>query len=657
MSIGGKLRKVVASFACWLLLAVAQLSPALAQAPAYIGSQACAACHEDAASAWAGSHHALAWTRPGPDTVVADFDGTEFSHKGMLARFRIEDGAYYVTVTETDRSQRDYKVHSVAGIAPLQQYLLETEPGRLQSFDVVWDVEKKRWYHLYPDAELPPGDGLHWTGPYKNWNGRCAECHATGFEKNYAPATRSYASTQAEIGVGCEACHGPGEAHAAWAEAPESYDRDGFPGLTASGLVIDFAKGGQATEIEQCAGCHSRREPVEDSSPLPGTPFHDSYRLSLFREGLYHPDGSILDEVYVYGSFLQSRMYRQGVTCSDCHEPHATTRIAQGNALCVQCHSPAGNPRFPTLRKALYDDPSHHFHEQGSEGAQCASCHMVERVYMGIDWRSDHSFRVPRPDLTETTGAPNACTDCHSDRQASWAAAELESRFPESRYRGPHFSEAIAAGREEPSSVVDLLLEIADDAQEAGIVRATALDLLGPVANATIAERSAARLGDADPLVREAAVALQRGAPPVERFERLRPLLGDEFRTVRIATARALLDLPVAYMPPPIADSLQRAMAEWRRSLAAKADFPETQMAIGGLALVLRQGPAAAAAFREAARLDPQQLDAWIMTVRILATLGKIDDAKRTLDDAISFNPGNKTLEMMQPQLSSSTDQ
>ena len=184
--------------------------------PAYVGSQACADCHTDATENWTGSDHALAWTTPTAENIVADFDGTEFSHDGMLAQFRIEDGRHFVTVTEKDGATTDYPVHSVAGIKPLQQYLLETEPGRLQSFDVVWDTEQKTWFHLYPDQDLPPDDGLHWTGPYKTWNARCAECHATGFEKNYDPENHTYSSTQAEMGVGCESCHGPAAAHLAW---------------------------------------------------------------------------------------------------------------------------------------------------------------------------------------------------------------------------------------------------------------------------------------------------------------------------------------------------------------------------------------------------------------------------------------------------------
>ena len=139
-------------------------------------------------------------------------------------------------------------------------------------------------------------------------------------------------------------------------------------------------------------------------------------------------------------------MYARGVRCSDCHDPHAAELRAEGNAVCTQCHSPAGNPEFPTLRRAAYDDPAHHFHAPGSPGAECRACHMIERTYMGIDGRRDHSFRVPRPDLA-ATGAPDACTDCHADRGAAWAAEEIARRFPDPRHRGPHFATAFAAAQ------------------------------------------------------------------------------------------------------------------------------------------------------------------------------------------------------------------
>ncbi|MHA1529851.1 MAG: cytochrome c3 family protein [Alphaproteobacteria bacterium] len=620
--------------------------------PGYVGSQTCAGCHESEERAWTGSHHALAWTQPGDTTVLGDFDNTVFEHKGVTTRFNRHDGAFSVETEGADGEMRAFEVVGVAGIAPLQQYLVATEPGRIQALDIVWGVESNRWYHLYPDQDLPAGDGLHWTGPYKNWNARCAECHATGFIKNYDAGSRTYDSTQAEIGVGCEGCHGPGEAHVAWAKAPGDYDATHWSSLTAKGFTIGFAADAAETEIQQCAGCHSRREPFGDGNPLPGTAFHDAYRLALLRDGLYHPDGTIQDEVYVYGSFLQTRMYANGVRCSDCHDPHTAGLKAEGNAVCAQCHSPAGNPRFPALTLADYDDPSHSFHPEGSAGAQCVSCHMIERTYMGIDGRRDHSFRVPRPDLYLATGVPNACTDCHTDRNAAWAAAEIAQRFPGSDRRGPHFSQTFAAARHNPAASVESLLGIAEHDGLPGVIRASALDLLRAVTDEAIANRTAPLIEDGDPLVRAAAIAVQRGAPPTDRVQRLVPTFEDPVRAVRIAAAREFLGAPVARLPAQIAEAARNATGEWRASLFAKADFPETQMVIGGTALVLRNPRAAEQAFREAVRLDPQRVEAWAMIARILAATGDQDGVGVALDDALAANPSSEVLQSLLGELS-----
>ncbi|MEM1429143.1 MAG: multiheme c-type cytochrome [Pseudomonadota bacterium] len=628
-------------FGLVLATAFALLGAGPLAAQDYVGTAACAACHADAVADWQGSHHALAWTEATPGTIVADFDGTVFTHDGMTARFRISpDGTYHVAVTEKDGVTTDYQVHSVAGIEPLQQYLLETEPGRLQSFDVVWDTETGLWFHLYPDQDLPPRDALHWTGPYKNWNARCAECHATGYEKNYDPVTRTYASIQAEIGVGCEACHGPGSAHLDWA---------GGGGIVDSGADLDaygFSQSFATTEatIQQCATCHSRREAHTGASPVPGTPYHDSYNLALLRPGLYFPDGQILEEVYVYGSFLQSKMYAAGVGCVDCHDAHTALRIAEGNAVCTQCHSSAGNPRFATLSPADYDSPAHHFHGEGTAGAQCKSCHAPERVYMGNDWRADHSFRVPRPDLSVETGAPNACTTCHTDRDAAWAAAELEARFPESRHRGPHFGQVLARGRENAVAAAGDLADLATDTEQSALVRATALWLLENANSPSTATRLAPLVDDPDPLVRAAAAGLQRSAPPADRLTRIVGLLTDPVRNVRTAAATLMMEAPIARLPRQIQSNLNEATSEWRRSLASRLDFPETHLQLGGWALVLRNFPAAVQAFETAVALDPQRADAWVMLVRIAAATEGPASARAVLDTALAALPDDETL-------------
>jgi predicted CXXCH cytochrome family protein len=612
--------------------------------PVYIGSSTCIGCHREEGEAWRTSHHALAWTKPSSETVLADFDNAVFEHQGILHRFYRDGDDYVIETDGPDGVTTAYSVVGVAGIEPLQQYLLETEVGRLQAHDVAWDVVRGEWFHLYPEQQTKTGDGLHWTGPYKTWNSRCAECHATGYEKGFDNTTKRYQSTQVEIGVGCEACHGPGSRHRSWAT-------DGTREVGSLGLTVDFTNDDTESQIQQCAGCHSRREPFADGNPPPGTPFHDSYRLALLRPNLYHSDGTILDEVYVFGSFLQSKMYSKGVRCSDCHDSHKAQLKADGNAVCTQCHSQVVNIRFPSLTLAHYDSPKHHFHPMDSKAAACVSCHMIERRYMQVDPRRDHSFRVPRPDLSIETGAPNACTDCHESRDAAWAAAELAKRFPASKHRGPHFSQVLAAARSDPTANAHALLNLGKSIKVAGIVRATALDMLAPVAESTLAAEALDLLEDSNPLVRAAAIGVQRAASPAVRARRIWPLLIDERRSVRLAAARALLDIPRGGLSEFDLTALRNANREWQEMLAVKSDFPETHLVLGGMALTMRNFRAAEAAFGEVVRLDPNQVNAWLMLTRIRDALGDRIGAKEALQKGLASNPTDVDLLMLEKVL------
>jgi predicted CXXCH cytochrome family protein len=625
-------------------LCLAGPRPGLADVPSYLGSAACADCHQTETQAWTGSDHHLAWTPPTAETVLGDFSGVTFSHGGATARF-LRDGETYIIETQgADGRTASYPVVGVAGVDPLQQYLLEPEPGRTQVFDIAWDVAARRWYPVFPDQDASPGNGFHWTGPYKSWEARCAECHATGYSRNYDPTRHSYAPNLAEKGVGCEGCHGPGAAHVAWAKAPGLAVPQG---LTALGLTVDLGES-QSVEVQQCMTCHSLREALSDGNPVPGRPYHDAFTLSLLRDGTFHADGSIQGEVFEGASFLQSKMFAKGVRCSDCHEPHSGDLRASGNAVCTQCHSPAGNPEFPSLPLKVFDGPEHTHHPEGSEGSQCTSCHMIQRTYMGIDRRHDHGFRIPRPDLA-STGAPNGCTDCHAGRDAAWAAAVLEEWFPDSAHRGPHYATTIAAARLAPETQVQALLALAEW-DGPGIVRASALDLLGPLGHAASAGRVGKLLDDPDPLVRAAAAGALRGLPPDERLELLMPVLSDPMQSVRVAAARALLDAQPQPGSPALG-ALQAAMTEWQRGLMLRQDFPETHLQIGGAALQMRNWPMAEQAFLEAADMDPQLDEAWAMVVRIQAALGQADAATATLQRALAVNPRSALLLSLRDQL------
>lgn len=623
-------------------IAATLLWSGLAQAQGFVGSDTCADCHTEAAGAWAGSHHALAWTAPSDATVIGDFDDASYEGEGMTVRFARNGDGFTIDVTEADGTTRTYPVHSVIGIAPLQQYALETEPGRLQSFDVVWDVEGEEWVHLYPGDAIAPDDGLHWTGPYKTWNARCAECHATDYRRAYSPQQRRYNSRSAEWGVGCEACHGPGQTHVDWAADPSQ------PMPEAGGFSMDYVTGSTEAAIQQCAGCHARRENLTDGNPVPGTPFQDAYRLALLRPELYHADGQILDEVYVYGSFLQSKMYAQGVSCMNCHEAHSATLVAEGNAVCTQCHSPAGNPDFPTLALQDYDTPEHHFHPKGSDGAQCKSCHMAERTYMQVDGRRDHSFRVPRPDLGAEMGSPDTCTDCHADQTQGWAAEEIAKRFPDSRHRGRHFGQVLAQGRADPLGAAAALSDLASDLAQPGIARATALYLMQGSGQPMSAEALRPLMADPDPIIRAEAAALVAEA---ERATLLTPLLADPVRSVRIAAARQMLSVDPNGLSRSQMALLREAMGDWRRSISNKLDFPETHLVMGGMALTTRNYPAAEAAFRETVRLDPQRAEAWSILVRMVHATRGLDAARAVLGEALDKVPDDPALVRLRRQM------
>lgn len=614
--------------------------------PAYVGSQACVECHTEAYDAWRTSHHGKAWRMPGDDSFVGAFQGEIFEHDGMRATFSKNAEAYVVTVTEKGGSTATYEMHSVGGTHPLEHPILSMGDGRLQAFDVVWDVEKRRWFHLYPDQDLPPEDAFHWTGVYKNWNGRCAECHATGFEKNYDFRTRTYQSTQVEIGVGCEACHGPAAAHL-----------EIVKGQTPADYVIDLDEWGFSATMsdpqaamEQCAGCHARRESFGNGNPLPGAAFSNNYNLAMLRPSLYHADGQILDEVYVYGSFLQSKMSQKGVTCANCHTPHAADTVAEGNAICTQCHSPAGNSDFETLRLADYESATHTHHESGTQASQCVSCHMTYKAYMGNDFRRDHSFRVPRPDQSNRLDSPAACTMCHDDQSNAWAAEQVRNWFPEGRWSTPHYGEVLAKGRADPSAAAQDLLSLAQNADQPNLVRATALWLLGPGATSLNLRDLAAFLDDDDPQIRVGALNALRARAVVASAPYLLQGLNDEAQAVRLAAARAIMSHQPDRLPQSLKANLGRAYRELGSVVRNQMDFAEAHLQVAGYAMVSGDLPAAIAALTEAVRLNPQNVQAWSSLIRMTAQVEGRDAAQQRLREALTLNADDPGLQRLGEQ-------
>ena len=564
---------------------------------AYVGRDVCAGCHAAQVDAWTGSHHDLAMQEATPSAVLGDFSGVDFTHGGVTSTFSERDGAYFVRTDGPEGALGEYEVAYTFGVTPLQQYLIGLPGGRYQALTVAWDSRAEseggqRWFHLYPDAPVGPRDPLHWTQPSQNWNWACAECHSTGLDKGFNFLSRTYDTQWSEIDVSCEACHGPGARHV---ELAEEASREGTGLAGVGGLTVELHDAGRAwtvspgattatrsrprtsdTEIETCALCHARRLPIREGR-VAGEPLLETHVPALLEAGLYHPDGQILEEVYVYGSFVQSRMYQAGVSCADCHDPHTTRTRAEGNALCTQCHLPSA-----------YDAPGHHFHEQASEGAQCVACHMPERTYMVVDPRRDHSLRVPRPDLTVSIGTPNACSTCHADEGAAWAAEAVEAWYGPRATLPTHYGEVIAAARIGDPSAGAEIVTLAGDTAAAPIVRATALTLLTGYPPTTISGAIGAGLRDADPLVRLGALRALPGLPQRTAAALAFPALADTIRAVRIEAARALAGLPRPAMSVEQAELLNRVLDEYGDAQMVDADRGSAWVNLAQLAIRTR---------------------------------------------------------------------
>ena len=637
---------VVAAALAWFVaiaatptFVAAEESAGAPRAPDYVTTAACASCHEAEHDAWIGSHHDWALRPAAPESVLGDFDDAESTHSGITSRFTRREGGYFVETEGPDGGLAEFEVRYAVGVAPLQQYLVALEGGRLQALGLAWDVPGKRWFHLYPDQAIAPGDPLHWTGRLQNWNSQCAECHSTDYVKGYDPETQRYSSTWRDMNVGCEACHGPGEAHLAWARAPDS-DRPGsFAGTGPTGLSVELAASDPATEIEVCAACHARRQSLTPRGRVAGQPFLDGFAPALLRPELYHADGQILDEVYVYGSFLQSKMQAKGVRCTDCHEPHGLGLRAAGNTLCTRCHGPEGNPRFSSLRPGLFDSPSHHFHPQGGDGANCVDCHMPAKTYMVVDPRRDHSFRVPRPDLSVALGTPNACTGCHAGRSDRWAAETVAGWYGPERRREPHFGSVLHAARAGAADAEGLLVSLIVDRAQPPIARATALSLLPRYAGPGSIRAYRAGLRDPDPLVRAAALRALSPFSPDQRLAAAGHLLTDPVGTVRIEAARTLATVPPRQMSRQQKAAFARAAEAFVEAQMATAERPESHLNLGTFYADRANFPEAEAAYREALRLEPSFVPAYVNLADLARLQGDEGKAEAILRDAIARRP------------------
>ncbi|MEM1412002.1 MAG: tetratricopeptide repeat protein [Pseudomonadota bacterium] len=616
--------------------------------PAYVGTATCAGCHADEHAAWQGSHHDMSMRHATAESVIGDFNNAEITVHGVTSRFYQRDGKYFVTTDGPDGRLQEFEIGYTFGIEPLQQYLIAFPDGRLQALGLSWDARPEaeggqRWYHLYPDEPLKAGDLLHWTGPQQNWNYMCADCHSTNLVKGYDAQADRFDTTWAEVNVGCEACHGPGQKHVAWAGSDDAqqatlpdkglallfHDRKGvaWPINPDTGLASRLGGEITRTEIESCAACHSRRGLLAEGRERDPT-FLDHHMPAFLTDGLYFPDGQIHDEVFVWGSYTQSKMHEVGVTCSDCHDPHSQKLKASGDNVCAQCHLPT---KFAVTE--------HHGHPADSPGADCLGCHMPERTYMGVDDRRDHSMRIPRPDWSLEYGTPNACTQCHEDKDDAWAAQAFSTMFPDVGAPFQHWVTAFHQAREGLPQAEVSLLSVYGKEGTPDLARATAiLELrayLSPLSGQVVEQA----LRDESPLVRIAALRVIESIPPASRFPLAGHLLNDPVLAVRSEAARMLAGSPRHQLDVAARGALERAIRDYFNVQQLNADRPESGFNLGNLSLDAGNATQAERYYRQSIARDDTFTPSWLNLSELYRGEGMVRESKGLLEEGLGKNP------------------
>ncbi len=604
----------------------------------YIGDKECQSCHKQEHSDWLGSHHDLAMQTATDKTVLGDFNNANFNYNGIISTFFKKNGKFMVNTDGANGKLQDFEISYTFGVYPLQQYMINFPDGKVQVLTIAWDSREKKdggqkWFHIHADENVSSDDVLHWTGPNLNWNYMCADCHSTNFKKNYNPKTKKYTSSYEQINVSCEECHGPGEEHQKWAKNPKIYN-----GTLADTLKFIGKKNhwkidakthkpvleGEINreELMLCAKCHSRRTQFGDDFTNAKN-YHDNYRLATLSETLYESDGKIKDEVYVYGSFVQSKMYDAGVSCSDCHDSHSLKRKALGDNVCNSCHI-----------RDDYDTPKHTKHKKGSAG--CIDCHMPSRTYMGVDERNDHSFRVPRPDLSDAHDTSNACSKCHKDKSNSNLADAMKGWYGEIPKGHQDFSHALHSNRKNSADaykdMYELLMSSSPD-----IAKATLIPRLGIYPSKQTHMTSLQMLRSKNPSIRIAALQALQSFPAQFVIKDIFKTLSDEMKNVRIEAMRILLAYDVGKLSSAQEIIYKKMLLEYKDSLLFLSDRAESQVALAQLYERLGELKNVYIAYEEAQRIQKFYVPSYVNYAHFYQEQRQEDKALEVLQKGISI--------------------
>lgn len=600
-------------------------TPQTDAAASYIGDEKCQSCHSKEHALWKQSDHFKAMMPANDSTVMGDFSNVSLAADGFTSRFFKKDGKYFINTEGADGKNQDFEVLYTFGFKPLQQYLVAFPGGRMQVPRASWDVNRKKWFNQYAGQKIVHNDWLHWSGGGQNWNTMCASCHSTNLQKNYMPDADSFHTTFSVMTVSCESCHGPGSKHVEYAASP------GYKKGEVKHSYLQPLDGPSTAQINTCAPCHARKADL-GAALYDGGELMDHHIPEIPSNEYFHADGQVNDEDYIYTSFLQSKMFQRGVKCSNCHDPHSGKTLYQANQTCLQCH------------EKKYDSFEHHKHNMATpavaQQVNCVSCHMPGKFYMGNDLRHDHSFRVPRPDLSVQYGTPNACNNCHKDKSAKWTSDAVVKWYGPSRKY--HFAEDLIPGSQDNKNAEQHLVKLMADTSVPAIVKATAVHYMRNIPSQNVMNVLIKSLADTDPQVRYRALRSLPTFPVAQWKDAAAPLIADKVKAVRIAAADIFLDLPPEQIPMELREAYAKAKQELHDYVLYQADFAVGAVMIGDFFYRQNDVLNAEKYYRKGLKKDSMMNYARFNLSTLLNAQGRNADALKVLEEARLADPKNE---------------
>lgn len=605
-----------------------QANRSLNKQGAYTGTQSCRECHEKFYKLWAPSRHGKAMQAYSDAFAAGSLtpQAKPIVIKGASYLAQTGPGQGWVLEKAGGKKTRLPIKHALGG-KTIFYFLNPMDRGRLQTLPVAYDIKKKAWFDTAKSGLRHVGsEPVDWRDASYTFNTSCHGCHVSQYSLNYDLKTDTYRTTWREPGINCETCHGPGEEHIkVCKEAPK--------GTVPKDLKT--MRGGRDFSHDQnnatCSACHAKAIPLTQSF-RPGDKFWDHFDLATLEHPDYYPDGRDLGENYTYTSWLMSPCVKAGdLDCLHCHTSSGRFRQKKNpSAACLPCHD-------ARVKKIA----AHSRHKTGPDAPTCVSCHMPMTSFARMH-RSDHSMLPPMPSASLKFGSPNACNNCHKDKDAAWADQQVRGWYQRDyQAKRLHRAGLIEAARKRDWSRLSEMLEYITSKDRDEVAATSLVRLLrscpGERKEASILKAAK----DDSPLVRAAALESLQDLPSAEAGRILLASLDDEYRLVRIRAAQSLAGFPRRHLSPEGRQKLDKVTLEMLRSLLARPDLWNAHYNVGNFYLDQGMLKRALVAYKTATKLEPKAVIPLVNASMAYAKSGDQAKAEQMLAGALKLEPDN----------------